>query len=173
MTKAETNLQDSKLRSWQDGDAGSLVANANNEKIWDNLRDVFPYPYKKKDAKKWITAAAAENPQTNFAIAVNGKAVGGIGIEVLPDVYRVSAELGYWLGEPFWNKGIMTKSIITITKYAFENFEISRIFAGVFEWNKASMRVLEKAGFEYEARLQKSIIKNGDIGDQYIYSLLK
>lgn len=161
------------LRNWQEKDIRSLTRNANNKKIWDNLRDEFPFPYTEMAAKEWIKIANQNNPLTSFAIVYKGSAVGGIGIVLQTDVFRKNAEIGYWLGEDYWNKGIMTKTLKAITDYAFSTFDIVRIFAHVFESNVSSARVLEKAGFTLEARLKKSIIKNNKIQDCLIYSLLK
>lgn len=167
------DLEKSAVRPWKPGDELSLVENANNKKIWLNVRDIFPYPYTLKDAKQWIQLTKAEKPPKHFAIEVNGQAVGGIGVAPQQDVYRHSAEIGYWLGEKHWRKGIMTEAVKTITAYAFETFEICRIYAGVFEWNEASKRVLEKAGYECEGRLRKSVTKNGRTGDQFVYGIIR
>lgn len=166
-------LKEFKIRPWQPGDELSLVENANNAQIWENLRDLFPYPYTLKDAQAWIRLTKKEKPRCNFAIEVDAKAVGGIGIALQQDVYRKSVEVGYWLGEKYWRRGIMTEAVQALTEYAFETFEICRVYAGIFEWNKASMRVLEKAGYECEGRLKKSVTKNGRTGDQFIYAIIK
>ena len=161
------------LRSWQEKDIKSLSRNANNKKIWDMLRDEFPFPYTELAAKQWITIANKNSPKTNFAIIYKEAAIGGIGVEIQSDVYRKNAEIGYWLGERYWNKGISTKALKTMVHYTFEKFDINRIFAHVFESNIASIRVLHKCGFLEEACLKKSIIKNNKIQDCYIYSTLK
>lgn len=163
-------LDRSLLREWRPADEGSLVLYANNRNIWINLRDRFPFPYTRKDARKWIRQANLGMTQTQFAIVVDGAAAGGIGFEVKRDVFRRSAEIGYWLGEPFWGRGIMTEAVQAVTEYAFKNFDLCRIEAGIFEWNLASMRVLEKAGYECEARLKKSVTKDGITVDQLIYA---
>ncbi len=138
-----------------------------------NLRDRFPHPYTPADAKEWIRQTSEITPQTQFAMVVGGAAVGGIGLEVRRDVFRRSAEIGYWLGEPFWGRGITTEAVLAVTEYAFKTFDLCRIDAGVFEWNRASMRVLEKAGYVCEARLKKSITKEGQTIDQFIYMQLR
>jgi RimJ/RimL family protein N-acetyltransferase len=166
-------LGDITLRNWQEKDIKSLSQNANNKKIWDNLRDEFPFPYTVLAAKQWISLANADNPLTNFAIIYKGSAIGGVGINIQADVYRKNAEIGYWLGEKYWNKGISTKALKAMIQYTFRNFEVIRIFAHVFESNIASIRVLHKCGFSEEACLKKSIIKNNKIQDCYIYSILK
>jgi ribosomal-protein-alanine N-acetyltransferase len=161
------------IRNWQTGDESSLVHHANNRKIWRNVRDRFPHPYTLEDAIWWIGFANAENPTVNFAIEIEGVAVGGIGLILRDDVYRLSAEIGYWLGEEFWGRGIVSEALRALTEYAFANFELYRIYAEVFEWNPASMRVLEKAGYQYEGRLRKSVIKDGQIIDACIYATVR
>ena len=142
----ELKLSKSLLRSWIPGDLASLVRHANSRVIWRNLRDAFPHPYTPADAKHWIQIANPTTPITNFAIVVEGAAVGGIGLVLKDDVFRRSAEIGYWLGEEYWGRGIVTEAARAVTDYAFATFDLCRVFAGVFEWNPASMRVLEKAG---------------------------
>lgn len=169
----ELKLQKSTLRPWQTGDEPSLVIHANNKKIWENVRDHFPYPYTMTDAERWVHHASTSLKESVFAIVVDGKAAGSIGLVRKEDVYRKSMELGYWLGEQFWGRGIITEAIGAITAYGFSTFDIVRIYADVFEWNTASARVLEKNGFIFEARLKKAIYKNGRIGDVLMYAKLK
>ena len=161
------------IRSWRESDAESLVVYANNRNVWRNLRDSFPHPYTRADAEGWIAFAAKARPETSFALDVGGEAVGGIGLGLKGDVYRRTAEIGYWLGEPFWGRGIVTEAVRALTDYAFSTFNLSRIYAGVYEWNPGSMRVLEKAGYVREARLRKSIFKEGQIIDEIIYAVVK
>jgi [ribosomal protein S5]-alanine N-acetyltransferase len=161
------------IRNWRAGDEASLVHHANNRKIWRNLRDRFPYPYKLEDALWWIDFANSENPVVSFAIAVDGEAVGGIGLLLRDDIYRLSAEIGYWLGEKYWGRGIVSEAVRGFSNYAFANFEIYRLYAEVFEWNPASMRVLEKAGFQMEGRLRKCVIKDGQVIDVCLYSMTR
>lgn len=159
-----------KLRKWQRGDERSLAENANNPNIWNNVRDYFPSPYTLTDAYEWINFAQTE--RCNFAIEVEGKAVGGIGIIFQKDVARRNAEIGYWLGETHWGKGIVSAAIIEMVGYVFESFpEINRIYAGVFQYNTASMRVLEKAGFEQEAILKEAVTKNNQLWDEHIFAI--
>lgn len=167
------DLGNIKIRNWQEKDVKSISKNANNKKIWDNLRDEFPYPYTELAAKEWIKIANIDKPTTNFAIEYNGKAVGGIGIIKQTDVFRKNAEIGYWIGEKYWNKGIATKALKAMVEYSFDNFDIIRLFAHVFDTNVASKKVLKKCGFVEEARLKKAVIKNKIIQDCYIYSILK
>jgi RimJ/RimL family protein N-acetyltransferase len=161
------------LRNWQKKDIKSLAKHANNKKIWDNLRDEFPYPYTEMAAKQWIAIANQDDPLTNFAIEYKGSAIGGIGIILKSDVFRKNAEIGYWIGEKYWNKGIATKVVNAMVNYSFQNFNIVRIFANVFETNVASIRVLEKCKFKKEAILEKAVIKNNKVQNCYIYSILK
>lgn len=169
----ELKLTRCTIRPWQCGDETSLAQHANNRNIWRNLRDIFPHPYTLKDAEEWIRSAGAENPIRNFAIVVEGEAAGGIGFVLKDDVYRGAAEIGYWLGEKFWGRGIMTETVRAMTGHVFANFGVQRIEAGVYEWNPSSMRVLEKAGYTFEARLSKSIIKDGEAIDELIYAIVR
>jgi RimJ/RimL family protein N-acetyltransferase len=161
------------IRNWQAGDETSLAHHANNRKIWRNVRDRFPHPYTLEDASWWVGFANSETPATNFAIEVEGAAVGGIGLLLRDDIYRLSAEIGYWLGEEFWGRGIVAGAVRALTDYAFASFDLCRIYAEVFEWNPASMRVLEKAGFQFEGRLRKSVVKDGQVIDACIYALVR
>jgi len=161
------------VRSWQWSDRDSLVRQANNRKIWINVRDRFPYPYTNDDADRWLAFARSARPETNFAVTMEGKAVGGIGFALQEDVNRVSAEIGYWLGEEFWGKGITTAALRAVTRYAFENFDLCRLYASVFEWNRASCRVLEKAGYSREGILKRSAIKDGRTIDQFLYAIIR
>jgi len=161
------------IRSWQWSDRDSLVKHANNRRIWINVRDRFPFPYGNDDADRWIAFARSAHPETSFAIAVGGKAAGGIGFVLQEDVNRISAELGYWLGEEFWGKGIMTTAVRAVTEYAFANFELCRLYASVFEWNHASCRVLEKVGYACEGTMKRSAIKDGQTIDQFLYAFTR
>ncbi|MCO4293013.1 GNAT family N-acetyltransferase [Solitalea sp. MAHUQ-68] len=169
----QIKLKRSVLRPWQKDDAKSLAENANSKAVWDNVRDYFPHPYTLKDAEEWIAKNEGVDPPTNMAIVVDGYAVGGIGIFLKEDTSRINAEIGYWLGESFWNRNIMSEAVDAFVDYAFDNFNIIRIYAEVFERNQASMKVLEKAGFIHEAILRFSVIKNHEIMDSYVYSILK
>jgi RimJ/RimL family protein N-acetyltransferase len=169
----ELNLGHFRIRDWRRGDEQSLVRQANNRKIWLNVRDRFPHPYTLKDAEEWIKKATADPSGNDFAIAVDDAAVGGISIFLQTDIFRRSAEIGYWLGEEFWGQGIVTAAVRAMTEYAFSHFDICRIYAGVFEWNPASMRVLEKAGYEFEGRTKKSVTKDGQTMDEFIYAIVR
>ncbi len=162
-----------RIRSWRPGDAPSLSRHADNRKIWLNVRDHFPHPYTLADAEAWIEGAAATRPETQFAIEVDGEAAGGIGVFLQDDVGRRSAELGYWLGEAHWTRGLMTDAVRRFTAYAFDAYDLLRIYALVFEWNPASCRVLEKAGFLLEGRLRRAVVKDGTVMDQWVYAVIR
>lgn len=161
------------LREWQPGDAESVAKYANNPKIAQNLRNFFPNPYTLRDAEKYIESCihANKKEQVMQAIVVHDEVIGSIGVFIKEDVYGKSAEIGYWLGEPFWGQGIMTGAIDQICHFVFNYYDIVRIFAEVFEYNTGSRKALEKAGFQLEGILKKSICKNGRIFDSYLYAL--
>ncbi len=161
-----------KLREFKNSDAKKLAELCNNRKLWDNLRDYIPFPYSEKDALDYIEFCQSENPQQTFAMEYKGEFVGAIGLVKQSDVYKLTAEIGYWLGEPYWGQGIMTTATRLITEYGFNNLGLVRIYTGVFSFNKASQRVLEKAGFKLECIFEKSIFKNNKIYDEYRYSLI-
>lgn len=161
------------VRSWEWRDRDAIVPHANNRKVSINLRDRFPYPYTINDARTWLEMVIDHTPETNFAIDVGGEAVGGIGFTLQPDVARRSAEIGYWLGEEFWGRGITTEALIAVTDHAFTNYDLCRLYAHVFEWNGASARVLEKAGYTFEGRLRKSVTKEGQTIDQLMYAMVR
>jgi RimJ/RimL family protein N-acetyltransferase len=164
------SLKLSEVRLFRKSDAESLTRYANNRKVWINLRDLFPHPYHIDDANRVIESSISEDPKIRFAISVEDKAIGAIGFNLHGDVERVSAEIGYWLGEPFWGKGIMTEVVKAVTQYAIEKHQLTRVYALPFEWNKASFRVLEKAGYILEGRMRRSAIKDGKIIDQLLYA---
>lgn len=169
----EIKLSKSIIRDWRTGDEKLLVHHANNIKVWRNLRDIFPHPYTMADAKFWIEKASTEKPLTNLAIEVEGEAAGSVGIMLQTDIFRRSAEIGYWLGEEFWGRGIVSEAVRAMAEYAFTNFDLVRLYASVFEWNIASMRVLEKAGFQFEARMRKAVTKDGQTVDDMVYALIR
>jgi RimJ/RimL family protein N-acetyltransferase len=172
MSRLFLALRTCDVRSWELSDVDSVAVHANNRKIWMNLRDAFPHPYTKRDARDFIRMVRERLPETTFAIAVRGEAVGSIGFVLRPDVERVSAEIGYWLAEPFWGRGITTDALIAVTKHAIDAHGLTRIYALPFAWNTASCRVLEKAGYVLEARLRRSAIKDGQITDQMQYAFV-
>ena len=169
----ELKLSRCTLRPWRAGDGASLVRYANNRNVSGNLKDRFPFPYTAADATAWIAHASGQMPIVNFAIVVDGEAVGGTGIELGADVFHRSAEIGYWLGEPFWGRGIATEVLRALTDYAWATFDIIRLEAGVFSWNPASARVLEKNGYVLEGRARLGIVKDGRIGDRLLYALVR
>jgi RimJ/RimL family protein N-acetyltransferase len=168
----ELVLKSCHVRSWQRADADSLASHANNRNVWINLRDQFPHPYTKRDARAFIQWSRDQRPETAFAIALDGQAVGGIGFALRPDVERVSAEIGYWLGESLWGRGIATEAVVAVTSYAARAHGLTRVFAVPFSTNAASCRVLEKAGYRLEGHLRRSAIKDGEIIDQLQYAFV-
>ena len=160
------------IREWSEGDVDSLAENANDRDIWLQLRDIFPHPYTTSDAGNWIRIANSMDPITNFAIVVDGHAVGGIGLTLQGDILRKSAEIGYWLGRKHWGKGIATEVVTALTQYGFEQFDLYRIFAVSFAENAASAKVLQKAGYQYEGTLRKAAIKDGRILDEVVYAAI-
>lgn len=161
------------IRPWRRGDRAALVRQADNRRVWLLLRDQFPHPYTPADADAWLAHVAKQRPVTSFAIVVAGEAAGGIGVAPQRDVHRRSAEVGYWLGEAFWNRGIMTAAVRAFTTYAFDAYDLIRIYAGVFSSNPASMRVLEKAGYTREGVLRRSVVKDGQVLDQILYAVTR
>lgn len=163
------------LRPFRSSDAPSFSKHANNRNVSKNLRDAFPFPYRLEDAHGFIEKFSAEQPRGLVrCIEVEGEAVGGIGVHPLDDVYRRSAELGYWLGEPFWGRGIATAAVRAISEAAFvKDRELVRIQASVFGWNPSSARVLEKAGFAREGVLRQSVFKDGVLADSYLYARVR
>ena len=163
-----------RLRKWDIADKYSLAENANNINVWNNVRDYFPHPYTVNDGEQYINMVINDpDPAVNLAIEVDGNAVGGIGLVLNTDVERITAEIGYWLGEKYWNQGTMTNVVKEMVEYAFLNFDLVKLYAPVFDFNIASQKVLEKAGFTREAILRKAAIKNNKIIDMHYLSLIK
>ena len=163
------------LRPWREGDENSIARYADNAKIAANLRDVFPSPYTREDAAAYVESCIQNEGRGQLcrAIVVDGAAVGSISLTLGSDVYRRSAELGYWLGKPFWGRGIMTAAVTAMCREGFGTWDIVRIHAEPFARNAASRRVLEKAGFTLEGTLRQSVYKNGEMLDSCIYALLR
>lgn len=159
------------LRRWEYFDLKNLVENANNYKIAVNMRDIFPYPYTIVEGKEWIVFAV--NSNCNFAITVDNEAVGGIGLNIGQDIERISAEVGYWLGEKHWGHGITSSALKGILNYGFEDLKLERIYAVPLEGNIASRRVLEKNGFLLEGILKNSVIKFDKIYNQALYAKIR
>lgn len=160
------------IREWAPSDEAALVKYADDRRVWINLDDIFPHPYTVSDARSWI-ATAGVKPVTNFAIATDGEAIGGIGLKMLKDIHRRTAEVGYWLGQPFWGRGIATAALGRIVEFAFGEFDLVRLQALVFEYNSRSARVLEKNGFSLEGRLVNGVTKDGRTVDALLYALTR
>ena len=161
------------VRPWALADLDALVVHANNRQVSMHLRDRFPFPYERDHARgflEWITQQAA--PRV-WALEVDGEAAGGIGIELHNDVERVSAEIGYWLGQAAWGRGIVTEALQAVTVEVFRQHDLTRLYALPFADNRASVRVLEKAGYALEGHLRRSAIKDGTIRDQLLYAAYK
>lgn len=158
------------IRPFLPTDAEALARLADDREVWRNLRDAFPHPYTKKDARAWIRAATRQVPSMHFAICADGELAGGIGIIPRIDVHQGTAEIGYWLGRAFWGRGLMTAALGAFTDFAIGEFKLRRIFAGVFDWNPASARVLEKCGYGFEGRMRKGVVKDGVVVDELIYA---
>lgn len=157
------------LRDWTADDIEPLAQHANNPRIAAMMRDAFPSPYTPADASRFIALAADTSSHLYLAIDVAGEAVGGIGVQPLDGVHRRTAEIGYWLAEPFWGRGIVTDAVRALVPVAFAAFDIVRLEAAIFSNNPASMRLLEKCGFTREAVHQKAITKNGAVLDEVVY----
>ncbi len=160
------------LRPPENRDIPAMVQNANNPKIAGNLRDSFPYPYTESDAEFFIKMATSGTIVNRFVIEKNGIYVGNIGIHPQDDIYRKTAEIGYFIGEDFWGQGIATEAVKLAVDYGFRQMELYRIFAGVFSYNKASSRVLEKAGFVFEGIARNAVVKNDKVYDELRYAIL-
>lgn len=161
------------LRLLEDSDSSALARLLNNKNIWDNLRDFIPFPYTKDDAIFFINLTKQEKPQLTFAIEFEDQLCGIVGLVAQEDVYRKTAEIGYWIGEPFWNKGIATAAVKLITEYGFDQLGLIRIHTGVFEYNIGSMKVLEKCGYKKDGVFEKAVIKNGQVWNEHRYSITK
>lgn len=168
-------MKDFILRKWCAGDAEACAQAADNPAIAGNLRNVFPSPYTIEDAKCFIAGCIANEGRNQLlrAIEVDGRAAGSIGITVMSDVYEKSAELGYWLSEDYWSRGITTRAVQMICREAFAQLDIIRIFAQPFAHNTGSRRVLEKSGFTCEGTMRNGVYKNGAVYSYCVYSLLR
>jgi RimJ/RimL family protein N-acetyltransferase len=162
------------LRPWTLSDAEALALIADDINVADNLRDVFPHPYSLNDAISWLSNFIPKNdPPVYFAIIYENQLAGSIGITLKTDIYRKNVEIGYFVAQKYWGKGLATKAIKAVTSYAFRTFDIVRVYAEPFADNPASRRVLDKAGFTMEAVFKNYVIKNGIIKNSCIYSVLK
>jgi ribosomal-protein-alanine N-acetyltransferase len=158
------------IRPWAETDAESLQRHGNNRQVSTQLRDRFPFPYGIEQARNFLGWITKQPAATVWAIEVDGEAAGGIGIEMHSDVERVSAEIGYWLGQAVWGRGIATEALVAVTAEAFKRFDLTRLYAVPFADHAASVRVLEKAGYVREGRMHRSAIKDGTIRDQLLFA---
>lgn len=163
------------LRPWCDSDKENLVKNANNKVVSQYLTDIFPYPYTMKNANEWIALTKTFDPKKviTYCICVNGEAVGGIELRFQSDVFSKTGILGYWLGENFWSKGIMSKAIQQVCEEGFSKFELERIEADVFSPNEGSKNVLKRNGFLLEGICKNAVCKNENLYHTYVFALLK
>ena len=171
LSAENTDPMDFSLRPFHPDDAESIAYHANEFDIARFTSDAFPHPYELSDAVSFIRGTLPLQPQRIFAIVVEDKAVGGIGIHPQEGVARLNAEIGYWLGKTYWGQGIMTRAIPLVVEYAFQQFQLNRIYAKVFGNNGASQRVLEKCGFVLEARIRDGCIKMNELQDELIYAI--
>ena len=169
----QLDLETCGVRSFRESDAAELARHANNRKVSMQLFDGFPYPYAIEDSHKWIALTQSRDPERNLAITVNDLPVGSIGAKLQENAKRCSAEVGYWVGESFWGRGIATVAVSGITRFAFEAYGLERLFAGVYVSNPASCRVLEKAGYQLEGRMRRSAIKDGTFRDLFLYAIIR
>lgn len=153
-------------------DVADIVRVADNRAVWRNLTHTFPHPYTEADARGWLAIVAAQPEPTHWAIEVDGQVAGGIGVKIGEGVFSKSGDFGYWLGEPYWGRGIMTEAARATAPYVMEHFGLCRLEAAVYEWNPASMRVLEKCGFVREAVIAANVYKDGEIIDEVLYALV-
>lgn len=168
----ELRLRSCTLRPWRAEDLDSLLRHAGGPNIARFMRDVFPSPYTRADGEAWLAIAVPEEPRHNFAIEVDGAAVGGIGLRFGEDVHRRSAEIGYWLGEEYWGRGIVTEAVGALTRHALATFDLVRVEAHVYAPNAGSARVLEKNGYVLEGRLRRAVVKRGEILDALLYAFV-
>jgi RimJ/RimL family protein N-acetyltransferase len=158
------------VRDWKTDDRGSLLRFADNRKIWRNMTHRFPHPYTTADVDAWFAMLAEMPEPTHWAIEVDGQAVGGIGVDVGTGVDEKTGRIGYWVGEPYWRQGIVTAAVRATSEYAMSRFGLVRLEARVYDWNPASMRVLEKCGFLCEGVLRRSVYKDGEIINSVLYA---
>jgi len=160
------------IRPWHPDDAPALIRHANNPRVAENLRDRFPSPYTPADAESWLSIVTQGEPLLDFAIVVGEEPVGGIGLALGSDIERVSAEVGYWVGEAFWGRGIATDALRAFIPWAMGSFALTRLYATTFAHHHASRRVLEKAGFSLEAILRRAAIKREEVLDMALYGFI-
>lgn len=161
------------IRSFEASDAEAIKKYANNRNVSLQLRDLFPYPYTRESAQEWLEHAMKQDPECNFALASPDEVIGGIGVGLWPGERRISGEVGYWLGEPFWGRGIATRAVIAFTDYVFGAYGLVRAYAEVYSSNPGSARVLEKAGYKRVGDFKNAIIKDGKVLDLAVYEKLR
>ncbi|KQB98834.1 GNAT family N-acetyltransferase [Pedobacter sp. Hv1] len=159
------------LKEIQEASTIAIQQLANNPLIAQNLKDVFPHPYALANAEEFMALAKQGVLGHVFGIFVDETFIGVCRVVPHGDIYRNNAEIGYWIGEPYWGKGYATQTVQLLTDFAFNELQVLRVFAGVFSPNKASMRVLEKAGYTLEAVLKSAIVKNEVILDEHLYRI--
>jgi [ribosomal protein S5]-alanine N-acetyltransferase len=162
-----------RVRPWRRDDLDALLRHANNPKIAANLRDQFPHPYTRRDGLDYLNYVRAMDVPMSLAMEFEGGAIGGIGFKLGVDIARLSVEMGYWLAEPYWGRGLTTRAVMAASDWAFDSYKVVRIYATTFSHNVASMRVLEKAGFQREGLLRRSAVKNGVVLDQVMYAKVR
>jgi [ribosomal protein S5]-alanine N-acetyltransferase len=169
----KTDLPGCCLRPWKLADKTALVSKANNRNIWRNLTEKFPHPYTETDADYWLSFANMAAPSIHYAIDLEGELAGGIGVVAGEGIFRFTAQFGYWLGEMHWGKGIVTAAARAMVAHLFASSHLQRLEAAVFEWNPASMRVLEKAGFVREGVLRNNVFKDDQIISSVMYAKVR
>jgi RimJ/RimL family protein N-acetyltransferase len=161
------------VRDWRRTDRPQLLRLADNPRIWINLSHRFPHPYTEADADSWFDLLARQPVSTHWAIEIEGVAAGGIGIDPGEGIFSKCARFGYWLGEPYWGRGIMSAAVRATADHIFDTLDLVRLEAPVFEWNPPSMRVLEKAGFLREGVMRKGVFKDGKIIDAVLFARVR
>lgn len=161
------------LRTLQPSDAAPMAEHAANENIWRNVRDYFPNPYRIEDAASFIAMETGRDVPQNLGIICEEKCIGVIGFYPMQDVYRLTADFGYWIGEPFWGRGIVSAAVAAMVDYVFKQTDIIRLQSSVFAFNEASKKVLLKNGFTLDCVAKRGAIKNGVIIDEFRFSKLK
>ena len=168
-----TALPQVTLRPFAMADLDDLVVHANDPEVARWLRDRFPHPYTRQDGEDWIAHKESEDPVTSFAITLDKRFIGGIGIDILEDVYHRTGEVGYWVGRAWWGRGIVSAAVDAICTYGFETLDLLRIQAFVFAPNEGSKRVLEKCGFTYEGCMRQAVVKGDRVHDELVYARLR
>ena len=173
MMDMDFEIDGARLRPWRSADVDALVRHADNRNIWRNVLDSFPHPYTRADGVDYIERIVPASEGVILAIEVEGEAAGSIGLHRQLGVWRHSAEIGYWLSESYWGRGITTDAVRVLTRYGFDELGLVRLFARVFEWNPASARVLEKAGYVLEGRHRNAVMKDGQVIDELTYAIVR